>query len=159
MNRRLLLLAILAACGLLIGWQLWSRSRSENQPREAKTDIERSGKSFGMGDLLVIIDFGYSEHGDRLRYMVIRAYSKNSSAEERLADPRYDINAGGLPRVRHPDGTMHPVDTDGRVYLFVGNELRVMRVKMNEHTDPDGLNQTGSLEGMWTYLQKFRVAD
>lgn len=54
---------------------------------------------------------------------------------------------------------MRQVKTDGRVYLFIGDELRTMRVEMNEHTDPIGLNQAGSLEEMWEYLQQFHVAD
>jgi hypothetical protein len=32
------------------------------------------------------------------------------------------------------DGAMRLVGTDGRVYLFVGDELRTMRVAMNEHS-------------------------
>jgi hypothetical protein len=120
-------------------------------------EVEHSGESFPLGDLQVIADFGYSEDGDRLRYMVIRAYPATSTLAERLADPRYDLNSGGLPRVRHPDGTMRPVETDGRAYLFIGDELRVMRVAMNEHTDTVGLHQAGSLEPMWEYLQRFRI--
>ena len=122
-------------------------------------DVEHSGESFPLGDLQVIVDYGYSEAGDRLRYMVIRAYSANSTTEERLADPRYDINSGKLPMVRYPDGKMGPVKTDGRVYLFIGDELRMMRVKMNEHTDTVRLSGAGSLDGMWNFLQQFRVAD
>jgi|GEM_PF-3518685 len=159
MNRRLLLLGILIACGLLIGWQMWGHSPWGNRPQEARTDIERSVRSFGMGDQLVIIDSGSSEGGNRLRYLVIRAYPQNSTTEERLADTRYDSTSRSLPRLRHPDGTMRPVDTDGRAYLFIGNELRVMRVKMNGQTDLDGLHRADSLEGMWAYLQQFRVAD
>jgi hypothetical protein len=45
------------------------------------------------------------------------------------------------------------------VYLFVGNELRTMRVKMNEHTDAAGFSRMGSLDGIWNYLEHFRVPD
>lgn len=121
--------------------------------------IEHSGESFTVGNLVVIIDYGYSEGGDRLRYLVIRAYPATSTYQERVADHRYDINSGDLPRLRHSDGTMRPVQTDGRAYLFIGDELRTMRVKMNEHTDTIGLGRAGSLESMWEYLQKFRIAD
>jgi hypothetical protein len=35
-------------------------------------EIGQSGGSFRMGDLFVIEQFGFSEDGDRLRFMVIR---------------------------------------------------------------------------------------
>jgi hypothetical protein len=123
------------------------------------TDLGRSGESFPLGNLLVVAEFGYSEDGDRLRYMVIRAYPATSTVQERLADMRYDFSSGGLPRVRHPDGTTRPVETDGRAYLFVGDELRVMRVSMNEHTDTLGLRLAASLKGMWEYLRRFCVPE
>ncbi len=73
-----------------------------------------------------------------------------------MTDPRIDLNSALLPRVRHPDGVMRRVETDGRIYLFIGDELRTMRVVMNEHTDTIGL--AGSREGqVWNYLQQFRV--
>ena len=127
--------------------------------RDYGADVEHSGQSFTLGDLRVIADYGYSEGGDWLRYLVIRAYPLTSTPAERRGDPRYDINSGDLPLVRHPDGVMRKVRTDGRVYLFIDNELRTMRVDMNEHTDTVGLAQAASLEGMWDYLQQFRIAD
>jgi hypothetical protein len=127
--------------------------------RDWGAEVEQSGASFPLGDLRVITDYGHSEGGDWLRFLVIRAYPAASTAAERVADPRYDINSGGIPRLRHADGVMRPVKTDGRAYLFIGEELRTMRVEMNEHTDTVGLCQAGSLEGMWQYLQRFRVAE
>jgi hypothetical protein len=126
---------------------------------DQNVDVEQSGESFPLGNLLVIIDYGYSDDGDRLRYVVIRAFPATSTVAERLADPRYDINAGRLPLVRQPDGKMGPPSTDGRAYLYIGDELRTMRVKMNEHTDTMGLRQAGSLEAMWDYLGRFRIPD
>ena len=125
--------------------------------RDYGAEIEQSGDGFPLGDLRVVATYGFSEGGDWLRYLVIRAYPAASTPEERAADPRFDINSGGRPRVRHPDGAMRPVGTDGHAYLFVGDELRTMRVEMNEHTDTLGLSRAGSLEGMWDYLQRFRV--
>jgi hypothetical protein len=123
------------------------------------TDLGRSGESFPLGNLLVVAEFGYSEDGDRLQYMVIRAYPATSTAQERLADPRCDFSSGCLPRLRHADGTMRRVETDGQVYLFIGDELRVMRVSMNEHTDMLGLRRAASLEGMWEYMRRFCVPE
>jgi hypothetical protein len=149
MNRRRFLLGVLMAGGLTVcGWLLF---------RHFGFDVKQSGEGFRSGDLLVLVTYGYSEDGDRLRYAVIRPFLSTSTAEERLADPRFD-NSCILPRIRYPDGTLHLVKTDGRVYLFIGDELRTLRVEMNEHTDTGGLSQAGSLEGMWAYLQQFRVA-
>jgi hypothetical protein len=127
--------------------------------RDYGAEVEHSGCSYNLGDLRVIEDCGYSEDGDWLRYLVIRAYPRIATPEEIRADPRYDINSGRLPLVRHPDGVMRPVQTDGRVYLFIGDELRTLRVEMNERSDPFGLRRAGSLEGMWVYLQQFRAPD
>jgi hypothetical protein len=131
----------------------------ERRLRDHGAEVEHSGCSYNLGDLRVIEDCGYSEGGDWLRYLVIRAYPQTATPEEIRADPRYDINSGRLPLVRHPDGVMRPVKTDGRVYLFVGDELRNLRVDMNERHDPFGLRRAGSLEGMWVYLQQFRAPD
>jgi hypothetical protein len=127
--------------------------------RDYGADVRHSGCAYDLGDLRVIEDCGYSEGGDWLRYLVVRACPQTATADEIRADPRYDINSGDPPKVRHPDGVMRQAKTDGRVYLFVGDELRTMRVEMNEHTDPAGLRQAGTLEGMWEYLQQFRVPD
>lgn len=126
--------------------------------RDYGAEVEESGQAFTLGDLRVFLDLGYSDGGDWLRFMVIRALPLTSTAAERLSDPRYDVNSGRLPLLWHPDGAMRPVKTDGRAYLFVGDELRSVRVEMNEHTDPNGLSRTSGLEGMWEYLQRFRVA-
>jgi hypothetical protein len=127
--------------------------------RDWGAEVEQSGARFTLGDLHVITDYGYSEGGDWLRFLVVRAYPATATTAEVRADPRYDINSGGLPRLRHADGVMRPVRTDGRAYLIIGDELRTMRVEMNEHTDTVGLSRAGSLEGMWQYLQRFRVAE
>jgi len=151
MDRRRLLIAGFVVGAATVSWQLLRHWRDYG------ADVEHSGESFPLGNLQVIVDYGYSEGGDRLRYMVIRAYAANSTVAERVADPRYDINSGSVPWVRHADGTMRPVKTDGRVYLFIGDELRMMRVDMNEHTDTIGLSRAGNLDRMWDYLQQFRV--
>jgi hypothetical protein len=136
-----------------------ARRVGDRRLRDYGAEVEHSGCSYDLGDLRVIESCGYSEDGDWLRYLVIRAYPLPVTTEEILADPRYDINSGRLPLVRHPDGVMRPVKTDGRVYLFVGDELRTLRVEMNERTDPVGLRRASNLEGMWVYLQQFRASD
>jgi len=120
-------------------------------------EISASGESFQVDDVQVCTFFGHSDDGDRLRYAIIIAWPISTPPNSRLADHRFDMNSGQLPKVRHRDGVMRRVETDGRVYLFIGDELRTMRVDMNEHTDTIGLAHAGSLEGMWSYLQQFRV--
>jgi hypothetical protein len=127
--------------------------------RDHGAEVKGSGESFELGDLGVIVQYGYSEGGDWLRFMVVRALPRTATPDEWKADARYDVNSGRLPLVRHPDGVMRPVKTDGWAYLFVGDELRTLRVEMNEHHDTVGLRRTGSLEGMWEYLQQFRAAE
>lgn len=130
-----------------------------SRPRDYGAEVEQSGEAFNLGDLRVAMTCGYSEDGNWLRFLIIRAWPLTSTVEERVNDPRYDSNSGGRPKVRHPDGVMRKVGTDGHVYLFVGDELRTMRANMNEHTDTVGLCRAGSLDGMWAYLQQFRVPD
>ncbi len=127
--------------------------------RDYGADVEQSGQAFNLGDLRVCLSFGYSEGGDWLRFLVVQAWPTAWTVEERHADPRYDPNVAGLPKVRHPDGSMRSVKTDGRVYLFVGDELRTMRVEMNEDADTNGLTLAASLDEMWDHLQRFRVAE
>jgi hypothetical protein len=122
-------------------------------------EIGQSFSTFPLGTLDVVTDFGFSEDGDRLRYMVVRGYPVAAPRHDTSNDPRVDEDSGWLPWVRHPDGKLRPVETDGRVYLFVGDELRTMRVKMNEHTDAAGFSRMGSLDGIWSYLQRFKVPD
>jgi len=121
-------------------------------------DIHHSGQGFETGDLFVELIFGYSDDGDRLRFMIIQTWPRSSTFEQRIADTRV-VHAGIRPLVRHNDGTMRPVGIDGHVYLFDGEQLRMMRVKMNEHSDTHELTQVESIERMWAHLQQFRVAD
>jgi hypothetical protein len=121
--------------------------------------IQESGEGFTVGNMAVMATFGYSNDGDRLRYLIILTWPITTPPDARLPDSRYDANSGMLPRVRHLDGKMRQVGTDGHVYMFIGDELRTMRVAMNEHTDTIGLTKARSLDHMWQYLQQFRVGD
>jgi hypothetical protein len=120
--------------------------------------IQESGEGFPLGENIVSCTYGYSDDGDRLRYAIIRSWPATTSASERLSDPRVDRYSGPLPRIRHNDGVMRPVGTDGHVYLFIDEELRTMQVSMNEHSDTIGLSHAKTLEDMWEYVQQFRVA-
>jgi len=48
---------------------------------------------------------------------------------------------------------------DGHVYFFVGEALKTMRVRMNEHTDTTPLEDSRTLDELWAYLERFRVVD
>jgi hypothetical protein len=54
---------------------------------------------------------------------------------------------------------MVPVGTDGNVYFFEGENLKTIQVRMNEHTDTMPLENLGTIEAVWTYLQQFRIDD
>ena len=119
--------------------------------------IRQSGCGFPLNDEFVGVFCGYSDGGDRLRYLVVLSWPATTPSAARRYDPRYDTTAYPLPLVRLAAGTLSPVETEGHVYFFLGDELRTMRVTMNEHTDTIGLHNAGSLEGMWEYLQRFRT--
>lgn len=121
--------------------------------------LQQSGSGFVLGDEYVVTDYGYYGNGDQLAFAVIMSWPVDLDPNLRLNDPRFDGNSGGIPLIRFHDGRMHPVELGGHVYLFIGDELRTMRVKMNEHTDTAGFSRAESLEGIWTYLQQFRVED
>jgi hypothetical protein len=127
--------------------------------RDYGADIQYAGMAYTIGDCRFDIESGSSENGDWLRYLVIRAWPITSTVEERRSDPRYVWDFGGRPGVRYPDGVMRRVGTNGHVYVFFGNELRVMRVETSEREAVRGLRQSGSFEGMWAYLEQFRVAE
>ena len=126
--------------------------------RDYGADVEQSFQGFTVGDTRISLHIGFSEGGDWLRFLIVRGWPAAATPEQRATDLRVDGNSGGRPQVRHPDGAMRSVGTDGHVYLFVGDELRTLRVAMDEHTDPGGLSRANGLEGMWAYLQQFRVA-
>ena len=122
-------------------------------------EIQQSGEGFQVGEFMVAATFGYSDDGDRLRYAIIRTWPVATPPSERVADTRVSWGPGILPLVRHADGVMRPVETDGRLYFFFDHELRTMRVSMNEHTNTIGLHRAGDLEGIWKHFQQFRVAE
>jgi hypothetical protein len=145
-------LAAILLIGVLVGANLHMRHMPGITPA-----IQVSGEGYQLGDVLVSCTYGYSDGGDRLRYGIIVSWPANTSASERVADPRVDRYSGLLPRIRHNDGVMRLVDTEGHIYLFIGDELRTMRVNMNEHSDTVGLSHSKSLEDMWEFLQQFQV--
>jgi hypothetical protein len=163
MARRRLLNTVLMALVLAILYFVICLSRfpptDTGSVRDSYRDIQVSGEAFPLGNVAVVLTFRYSDDGDRLRYLVVQTWPVATPSDVRLADRRYDANAYPLPLVRRADDSMKPVETDGHVYFFIDDELRTMRVAMNEHTDTIGLHNAKSVEEMWTYLQRFRVPD
>jgi len=121
--------------------------------------IGQSGESFPLGEETVSIDFGYIDDGDKLVYAIIRSWPIDAPVESRLNDPRYDLNPGGLPRVRHPDGQLKEVSTNGMIYMFFGDQLRTMQVAMDEHTDTVGISGQKDLEGIWNVFAQFKIPE
>lgn len=114
----------------------------------------RSGQGFQMGRLSVDVMFGYADDGDRLLFAIVRSYPPGTPA----ADSRVKDDYGGAIFVRNNDGQMIPVKRDGRLYLFdEDNNVRTMKVKMNEHSDTDGLTHCRDMEEIWDLFKRFEV--
>src|SRR5688572_1888451 len=97
--------------------------------------IRESGHGFPIGDQIVLGEYGYSHDGDVLHWAIFRTWPKESTPEQRLADPRVGRSFFFWPLIREANGRMVSVGTRGNVYFFEGDKLRTMRVRMNEHTD------------------------
>jgi hypothetical protein len=121
--------------------------------------IRESGHGFPIDDQIVLCEYGYSRGGDVLHWAIIRTWPKDSTTEQRMADTRVGRSFFVWPLIRDDRGRMIPVGTDGNVYFFEGDKLKTMRVRMNEHTDTMPLDDSQTLEELWVYLQRFRVAD
>ena len=119
--------------------------------------IRESGHGFPIGDQIVLAEYGYSRGGDVLHWVIIRTWPKNSTPEERLADTRVGRSFFVWPLIREASGRLVPVGTAGNVYLFEGDKLKTMRVRMNEHTDTVPLEDSRTLDELWAYLERFRV--
>ena len=116
-----------------------------------------SGESFVLGDQHVIVDYGYAWGGDKLTYCVIRSWPAATPPEQKLADTRSTLGALGSRLVRNRSGMMEPVSRNGRVYLWIGEELRTFRVEMSEHTDTMGLWQSANVREMEDFFAPFRI--
>jgi hypothetical protein len=126
-------------------------------PFWTRLTVHESGEGFDVGDDLVLAEYGYSGEGDRLRFAIFRTWPRESTPEERSADPRTARDFIGWPLIRDHDGRMVPVGTDGNVYFFEGDTLKTMKVRMNEHTDTIPLGNSKTLGELWSYLQQFQV--
>ena len=124
-----------------------------------RLSIRESGHGFAIGDQIVLAEYGYSRGGDELRWAILRTWPKDSTAEQRLLDPRVSRSFLVWPLVRNTNGRMIPVGSNGNVYFFDGDKLKTMRVRMNEHTDTIPLEDSQTLKEMCAYLEKFRVGD
>src|ERR1700733_16023369 len=111
--------------------------------------VRQSGEGFGVGDFLIVAQYGYSDDGDRLRYAIFRTWPKDSTTEQRSLDTRTAKGFLDWPLVRQTDGRMIPVGANGDIYLFEGDNLKTLKVRMNEHTDTAPLGNMKSLEEMW----------
>src|SRR2546429_96021 len=107
--------------------------------------VRMSGQSFVVDGQHVVVEFGYSHGGDRLRYAVVRSWPMETAPAVKMRDPRRAAGFLGWTLVRDPDGRMIPVGTSGDVYFFEGDKLKTLRVAMNEHDDTIGLGNAKSL--------------
>ena len=58
---------------------------------------------------------------------------------------------------RNNFGFRLPVATNGRVYVFFGDERRTMRVDMNEHSDTLGIGNSQNMNDVWDFFSQYRV--
>jgi hypothetical protein len=123
----------------------------------ARFTVRQSGHGFGVGNQLVLGEYGYSDGGDRLRYAIFRTWPKESTQEQRSLDARRATGFLGWPLIRDIGGFMIPVAADGNVYFFEGDNLKQLKVRMNEHTDTMPLDNMKTLDEVWDYLRRFRV--
>jgi hypothetical protein len=139
------ILLVLALAGLLV-ILFWTR-----------LSVRQSGHGFVCGDYLLLGEYGYSDGGDSLRFAIFRTWPKDSTPEQRALDTRTGRDFLGWPLIRDKDGRMIPVGAQGDLYFFEGDNLKTMKVRMNEHTDTIPLDNLKTLEEVWTYLQQFRI--
>jgi len=119
--------------------------------------IRESGHGFSIGNQIVLCEYGYSRGGDRLHWAIIRTFPAASTPAQRMADPRVVRDAFVWPLIRQPDGRLVRAGTAGDVYFFDDQQLKTIRVRMNEHTDTVALEDSKTLDDLWAHLQKYRV--
>jgi hypothetical protein len=126
-------------------------------PLLTRFSVRESGHGFVCGDCLILGEYGYTNGGDRLRFAIFRTWPKDSTPAQRSLDTRTGRDFLGWPLVRWNNGRMIPVGTDGNIYFFAGDNLRTMKVGMNEHTDTVPLDNLKTVEEVWDYLEQFRI--
>jgi hypothetical protein len=126
-------------------------------PFSTRFSVKESAHGYFCGDYLILGEYGYTDGGDRLRFAIFRTWPKDSTPAERALDTRTGRDVLGWPLIRANDGRMIPVGTDGDVYFFAGENLRTMKVRMNEHDDTIPLDNQKTLEEVWDYLKQFRI--
>ena len=45
----------------------------------------------------------------------------------------------------------------GTLYMFFDDELRTMKVQMDEHTDTVGLMRSKDIGGVWSHFEKYKT--
>jgi hypothetical protein len=119
--------------------------------------LQQSGTGFSIGDHSVVTTYGYFGNGDKLAFAIVQTWPIGTSPEEKLADRRVDINSGGTPLILHKDGRYYPPDLSGTIYMFFDDELRTMKVQMDEHTDTVGLMHSKDIDGVWSHFEQYRI--
>jgi hypothetical protein len=117
--------------------------------------LQQSGVAFPMGISTVNASFGYYGNGDRLAFAIIRVFPPGATEAAMLNDGFVDYNSGGVPLVRHDDGSMKHVSLDGMAYLIDADGVLTYRIEMNEHTDTVGLTKCTTKAELEAYIQKF----
>ena len=113
-----------------------------------------TGESTFIGQSFVDADYGYATDDNRLLYAVIRSFPTKASYDQRFNDPRSRVSWSRV-LVRDNNNRMIPAGRDGTVYLFDGDHLRTMKVKVDE-ADVSIAN-CRSMDEIWARFQRFEV--
>ena len=91
--------------------------------------------------------------------MIVREWPSDWSVEQRANEPFVRRTALGGREVLIPSVGWHSVKGGGSVYVFAKDGLRTMTVDMNTHSDQFEMGRCRTVDEIWDYLQKYRVAD
>src|SRR5262245_44751822 len=109
-------------------------------------------QSVDVGDQFIVLASGYA--GDKVTWVAVRDFPKSSTPDERLADKRVTVGAGGGWLIRRADGRSMPPDSRPMAYLFEGERLSVFPIDMAED-DYIGF-RTGTFRTYGDFLAFFR---
>lgn len=118
--------------------------------------IQESGEWFTTRGQKVDIVFGYTRGGDVLNYAIVRSWPENEPGLI-LTDTRSTFGPIPIRMCRNNDGWRLPAATNGQVYVYFGDELRTMRVDMDEHSDTQGIGNCQTIQEVWEFFSQYRV--
>jgi hypothetical protein len=118
--------------------------------------IQESGEWFTVRGQKIYIVFGHTHGGDVLNYAIVRSWPANEP-DRILTDTRSTLGPIPIRLCRNNGGWRLPAATNGQVYVYFGEELRTMRVDMDEHSDTQGIGNCQTIQDVWDFFSQYRV--